>query len=529
MAVEETKVDEVFIRLMDEIRQPDKSLGLIEQCSQSVVIFAERMLGFKLYAWQIKFLSEIQKAIDGKVAHREYAAITSRQIGKSTSIAILALWCAVFNKKPGTVFKNTLFGIVSASDEQSKTLLHEIKKLMLLGDGHMSSTYFNEDGSPIFAISDDKGFFTELLSDNDANNTTTITFKRHDPSIHGPYLLAGSKAGSTIRSWPPTSVVLGKTLTMAVIDEAGKIDKITDEFVKEYFLPTGSSTDCIFIYTSTPWSPAGYFYRMVNPDDVYDDKGYKVLFTIDAISIEDPPRREWVQKNFIDPSLKDGNKDEIQRAFYCRFVKGETTFFDPLRVYKVFTDSYSMYDEYKGVCDMGVDFGGKTTSKTVITISELNHEGKIRRLYHKSYPVQEDDSLLEDIAELKKRFNVQRIIPDECPAGDYLIREMKNKGWQVHPMNFRSEKVKKYGAFRAQVNQGNIMSYMDDTLKTEMLALENSQSVRQTLIQHAPGYTDDAIDSFVLSTYFYVQEENTVEFFEWKDEERERDYRLRRL
>jgi hypothetical protein len=164
---------------------------------------------------------------------------------------------------------------------------------------------------------------------------------------------------------------------------------------------------------------------------------------------------------------------------------------------------------------MGVDFGGKTTSRTVITISELTEKGMIRRLYKKVYPVGKDDSLLEDIAQLLKDFNVQRIIPDDCPQGAYLIEDMKRLGWNVHPMVFRTDKVKKYGAFRAQLNAGKVESFVDDTLKTEMLAMQFNNGARNSVINHAPGYTDDEIDSFVMSTYFYLEEEPGVQFYEF--------------
>ena len=114
MVVVETVVDRAFIARMNEFREVDKTKGLIEACSGSVILFAEHMLGMKLYAWQIDFLTRIQKAIDNKKDNREYTAITSRQIGKSTSIAILSLWATLFNKRPGTAFNNTLVGIVSA-------------------------------------------------------------------------------------------------------------------------------------------------------------------------------------------------------------------------------------------------------------------------------------------------------------------------------------------------------------------------------------------------------------------------------
>jgi hypothetical protein len=92
---------------------------------------------------------------------------------------------------------------------------------------------------------------------------------------------------------------------------------------------------------------------------------------------------------------------------------------------------------------------------------------------------------------------------------------MEDKGWELYRMNFRAEKVKKYGAFRVALKRGYIKSYEDDILKTEMYALENTPGARQSNIQHAPGYTDDFIDSFLMSTYFFIEDEERLEAFQW--------------
>ena len=88
-----------------------------------------------------------------------------------------------------------------------------------------------------------------------------------------------------------------------------------------------------------------------------------------------------------------------------------------------------MVEEYSQPCDMGVDFGGQVKSKTVITISTIDEYGQVHRLYHKQYPVQEDLSLLDDIKLLRERFSIERIIVDDCPAGDVWIRRMELEGW----------------------------------------------------------------------------------------------------
>jgi hypothetical protein len=531
MNIEPKLVDQTFIDHMEEYRKPDTSVGLIEACSKSVIVFADKMLGLRLYAWQVDFLSQLQKVCDEpdrqkqRVMPKSFTAITSRQIGKTKSVAVFALWAVTFNKYPAdTVGNHTVIGIVSALDRQAKELLRAIRMESIMGDRHMESTYKTEAGTPMFG----SRFFSDLIdgqgqekgardSYKAENNTTTLTMKAYKK--HLGLLLKDSKVGSIIKSYAPTDIVLGQTFTITIIDEMGRSDKITDEFM-EYFSPTGNKNAAIRIHLSTPWESAGPFYRLVNPDGIFEESDTQLfVYSIDAIKIESFDYWESVQKEIRKLEL-DGRMDEVKRSYYCRFVKGETSYFNPQHVIESFDSKLVMVEEYSGPCDMGIDFGGQVKSKTVVTISRFDPEtGTVLRLYHKDYPVQQDLTLLDDVTDLLKRFNVQRIIPDDCPAGDFLIRTMKEKGWNVHPMNFRSDKVKKYGSFRSLLARGKIKSYPDDALRIEMLSMEFSNSRVQSIIQHAAGYSDDLIDSFLMSVYFYLEDNSGFRFYSFDDVE----------
>lgn len=512
----ETIVDEAFIKAMDVYREKPKGKGLIEACSQSVVLFAENMLGVKLRAWQIYVLMAKQRNLEGVTDYKEFGILTARQIGKSTMIAIWNLWLIVFNKCGKGLYKYTPVAVVSAADDQAKKLIKDILRFMRIGDKFMRDSYKDANGKPLFG----KDFFSSLVDDKEANNSDTITFKAYNPDIHGDYLLKGSLAGSFIKSHPPTPIILGNTYADFNVDEAGKSEKITDEVFLDYIRPTTNEFKAPLTYTSTPWTQSGIFYETMDVmDERTNPRVFRAMFTIEAIKLEDPDRYNDTMKD-IEQLNKSGKINEVQRAFYCRFVKGELNYFDGDNVRASFTNEYQQYRSFTGECDMGVDFGAQVVSRTVITISRLNEQGTIERLYHRRYEIGADLNLLDDIADLLKRFNVQRIIPDNCPAGSFMIKQMVEKGWNVQPvsggtvptygMAFRTDKVKKYGAFRAMLNRGKIKSYIDSELQTEMLSMEQSETAKQSLIQHAPGYTDDLIDSFVMSTYFFIEEDDDV-------------------
>jgi len=881
--IEATEVTTEYIEEMKVFREPDKTIGLIEAGAKNICVFAQNMLGIKLYSWQVKVLHDIQEAVfqrreewnkfypvlskieeagyeyeykdteegvileytDEKgevisypitIGGAEFIALTSRQVGKSTFLAILSTWVCIYNHIPATLGNNTSVGIASAGDKQAKKLLQEIKKMMRLGDARMGR--YKQDGESVFG----KTFFSDLLDDKEDNNKEQITFKRYDKEEHGQVLLVESHLGSTIKSYPPTATVLGESFSLVVEDEAGKTDKITDEFHKDFMYPTGNSTFAIRIYTSTPWVNSGFFYELVDPDNLFPDRKdlHKYCYTIESIRLENPLYYKVVMKQVNELNAA-GDTDTVQRAYFCRFIKGQASYFNPLMVFDIFDSDTEMLQRNDKPCDVGIDFGGQVKSRTVVTISYMDDDGHVHRLYHRVYPVKEDNTLMEDLAELMTRFDIQRVIPEEClvagtevlmsdytrkniedilpgesvwsydfdkneyvrkkvlqrietgkvptstvsfrngtqvttsenhkwfamnrkngaisvkttreldpqkdcipvalniphggetsvsgaeayllgmyiaeghrrpnnksffisqfkeeeikriefmlnktsfkwqrnkkgfylstvgeltnlflecgessytkripeecfkwsdilltqlrnglmdgdgniqnrridkrgysisqtesyytvsnqldkdfrllslllnkpchfrsrvhsgfgsmkeqyepvwvegsymnkgtlfikeiyntfpqktydievddthsfilpetgaithncPQGDYLIREMEAKGWDVHPTNPRSEKVKKYGAFRAMLNKGKIHSYMDEDLRTEMLALEFSRGSKQSLIQHAPNYNDDMIDSFMMSTYFFIQDDDSVQWFGWNEE-----------
>lgn len=510
--IEKITVDKEFIESVGKLRKPaSKDMGLLEACSKNVNLFAEKMVGIKTYAWQAYVLHKAQLALEGRatLSNREFAWLTSRQIGKSLGVAILCVWATVFNKAPGGVNHTTDVGIVSASDGQAKKLLYEMKKIMRRGDRFLADEY----GDMFPLNNENKGLFSLLLSETDPNNTTTITFKSYDEKVHGDYLLYGSKSGSSIKSYPPSSSVLGETFSIVIIDEAGKTDRISDQFFYDYIYPTGNERDALRIYTSTPWVQSGFFFEKCH-DNLAETEVF--MFTIDAVELENPRYYANVMK-VVDAMNREGKFDEVRRAYYCEFVQGEQNYFNPEKVTEMFDIELHKRDSYSGPCDLGIDFGAQKNSESVITIAAYDEKtGLVERLYHRKYKRGTDLALIDDIKELMTRFNIQRIIPDECPAGSFEIARMVQLGWNVQPnngnnkppgMNFRSEKVKKYSAFRSALNKGLIKSYPDPDLAEEMRALENSNTSTQSNIVSPPGYSDDLIDSLILATYFMVEED----------------------
>jgi hypothetical protein len=490
------------------------------RCRDDLVFFAERGLGVRLFDWQVIFLSRAMSIIHGVdvegKSFRWLLANTSRQVGKSMMLTIIGLWCVLFNKKPDRRYCTTTVAVISRGGDQAKKLLNEFKLTMESGDRFVRSTYVDGSGKPLFG----ERFFSNLLSRSHANNTTVISFESHNPVKHGEYFFVGSSAPGRILCLPPTDAVLGYTFTIGFCDEFGSTESFTDEFWKRKLKPTGDANQALWIFTSTPWVPNGVFYDFCNPRNERSVEHIcRLQFPIKALELDDCEEAKLQFKNVmadIELLLLEGDLDSVNANYNCKFVKGNLSYFSPDEVYGLFVDDYSSVTSLPRdvLVDVGVDFGGQSTSRSVITVSTMGDSGVIKRLFHIRYDLNKDLELMDDLEMIRKSFNVQRIIPDDCPAGRHLINVMIQKGWDVHPMSFRTDKVKKYGAFRSKLRRGLVRSYTDDVLVGEMLGLEFGAGKQNSVISPSNGLTDDLIDSFVLSSYFFVDDEDEFRFFE---------------
>lgn len=470
---------------------PEKEL--FKACSEDPAVFAYYMLGIRLYAWQYLVTREIVKG------NKRIILNTSRQIGKSLLSSVISLWFAIFNKGCTSEFKNTKVGVISATDDQAKKVMRDIKNIIYIGN-HYCKLHYSKGKGDIF----DLGLFTFLVDDSREaeNNKSTITFKAWTEGMG--FLLNNSLVGSFIKCYPPTDIVRGETFDLLFVDEAAQID---DEIYNMAIEKTGEKFDAFRIMASTPYGLSGFFYEFFDPDDRLSDNMWaRFAFTIDSIRLDEPT--EYAKRmNAIKSDEAMGKILKIRQESYCEFVQSEQTFFNPAKVDEMFED-YPVVESYSGECDLGVDFGGLKNSQTVVTISRIDDEGTIHRIYTMAYPVRQDGELVNDLKDLRKRFNIQRIIVDECPAGYVIQDKLVKEGWNIVGMKFAAEKVKKYGEFRAKLHKGRIKSYMDNELQSQMKALMTKQGIERTQIQPPPGYKDDYIDSFLLSTYFYISNDS---------------------
>lgn len=353
----------------------------------------------------------------------------------------------------------------------------EIRRLILMGDQHVAQTTSNKIVR----------FYTSMIDDSRSaeNNKTTITFRN----------------GNTIVCLPPTQRVRGYYFSYVFLDEAAFIED--GDIFFQYIEPTTSNTDGVIVMTTTPNGMQGWFYELFDPENKRENQYHKLWFHY-AIMEEEHP--DWIKdveakKRFY---TETGRERQFEQEYEAKFTSQTSAFFDALDIDQAINAELGKLEGYDLECHLGIDFG-MVHSKTVLTICSFNGE-KISLIYDYIY-MNDDSTLVQDAKALQERFNIQKIIVDDCPEGHYAIQQLENLGVQITRMNFRGEKVKKYFALRKAFKKKKIVLYKNPELIAQLKALQQIETPMTTKIQKPYGGRDDYPDSLVLSTYHFTEED----------------------
>jgi hypothetical protein len=255
----------------------------------------------------------------------------------------------------------------------------------------------------------------------------------------------------------------------------------------------------------TAWcGNTGYFYYHFDPFELSEEHTFERIWFPYTIH-EDEAYQLMMEEKRRDYE-RDGKFKEFQQEYLAMFVASIGNYFDHEKhLSKIFKSDLCQVPEYKNECNLGLDFGGQRTSKTVLTITApfkiINDKGKnvtkLRRLWHKVYPLKGDNDLIPDIKLLKRKFPRLRATVDSL-GGGYILPEIR-KILPCEEMVFRRDKATKFDYFRVKAFRGEIESYKDEYLEKEMYAMTSEMKAPS-------GYTDDAIDAFIMSCYPYLKD-----------------------
>lgn len=406
----------------------------------------------------------------------------SRQIGISTWAQIAALYCVAYNKFPSGIFNNTKIGIISKSDDQSKKVLLDIKKLMSLGDHLLPHKPFE---------------------------------KMIDASKHIPQTMKhiSFKNKCTIKCFPPTDGVRGETFDIVFIDEAAFIDN--EDIFYNSIVPTVSKTDGKIIIMSTPNGQRGFFFESFDPNDTRKTHEYD-RYWLYWKHCEDPVQRKVI-KQYYEEATQTGNRKKFEQEYEALFTVDEQAFFESADVDKNIDENLSLeYNWTKSPCSVSIDYG-QTRSATVITV-KTKYEGKIITLFQWA-DFNFDENLLMDISfehsipNLYNRYDVRWIVVDDCSQGYRTNKELENKGYPVLRYSWgrgqhTGDKNRMYYHYRSLHKRGIIRYPHIRELIHEMKAMMEVRMKISTAIQKPNSGTDDRIDGEVMATIPFMEEDN---------------------
>jgi len=352
--------------VLEELRRLKKKEPV--QVPEDPVDFCQKWFNFTPTEYQARLLRDKSKRI---------VVRWSRQAGKTTTLALRAIWFALRHPK-------TLTLIVAPSLRQSMILADKLQDFLT--------------GLP---PSSRKAIIDKL-------QRTVIRFKN----------------ASRIVALPNSPNLLrGYTANMCILDEAAffRDDELV---VYNVIMPMLSTTDGTLIVSSTPWSTDSVFYKMcMNPE-----------YSQHVVTWEDVVKAGLVKREFIEEMRLSIPEERFQREFESRFVEDIDAWL-PQSLITSCIDAelqpYDFHDQPQGDFYIGVDFG-KQQDYSVVVVVERFPNNILKLVHVHRFPLNtEYASVIGYVKSLQDRWKtVRAVYADITGVGNYIVEDMAHSGIQ---------------------------------------------------------------------------------------------------
>ncbi len=452
--------------------------NLIEACKSHPVFHAFYLCGYRLRPYQAYMMDQLFQ--------KKYVlSIWGRRLGKSLIYKLFTHWAMHWNKYPQGGDKSTKIMVLAHTQDSAESYISELNEYIQTGDQQIEKLFRGKLG--------DKYFSSRLPTKGVRGKKVNQTVMQY---------LNCDNTWSSIEVYPPTTRPRGRPASIIIMDElAFWGDYATDEYkiYREVVRPIVTDQPNVKIFgASTPNGPSGLCY------DLMDIDGHKTIFELVWMPFYYREEQSYysIMKEIYDEYKASNSLDAFRQEYLSELVSARGAYFEQVEIDQTFDPTLRMLVRYSGECDASIDFGGSTTSRTVITIAvkELGKDkfGKdtviARRIYHKRYALQQDSTLREDIMYLTKLFPAIRKWHIDSQGGGSSFYSWFRTNIGIHKLdevNFRAEKVDMYRLFKIGCFQGRVKTYFD----TEMMSEFNSFTAN---LKPTKGHTDDLLDSFVM-------------------------------
>lgn len=402
------------------------------------VFFARWLLNFNPVGYQEKFLRDMGKRVVVKWC---------RQSGKSTCLAVKALWFAVFHPHTTTL-------IVSPSLRQSINLRDIIAGLI---------EKLPQDAKKLF--------IRKILR-------TTIYF------WFGSRIVALPANPETLR---------GYTANLILVDEADFFQNPETIFYGTLY-PMLTTTNGWLIVSSTPWTTKGFFYKICH------DKNWSKHF----IDWRDAVKAGVAKEKVILEAQKQHPPEIFTREYECRFVEDVDVFLPSNLIAKCIDPELEYYPfeaQPKGEFYVGVDFGKYQDYSVVAVIQKQNNCLKLIHIHR--FPLETPyTSVVGYVKTLCGRYqDVLAVWADMTGVGEYIVEDMKQAGIPVEGIKFTRERKEALAIpVKQAMIQGKIKIPYDRELITE-LNVERYEISKNGhyIFNHPTNSHDDRFWAFILA------------------------------
>jgi len=416
------------------------------------VVFARDFFGFNAKDYQAEFLRDQGKRI---------VLRWSRQVGKTTCIALRAIWFALTNQKTLTI-------IVAPTLRQSMIVSDRIQDFL-------------------FSLPKDKE--KSLV---DRVQRTTIRFKN----------------GSRVIALPNNPQMLrGYTANEIICDESAFFKE--DELVFFSVLyPMLSTTDGTLIASSTPWGKKSVFYRFCQSPDF---KKYVVTW-------EDGIRNGLGTQKGIEETKSLIPLERFQCEYMAEFIEDVDTWLTQSLIVNCIDGNLVLYDFQAhpfGEFYVGVDFGKERDFSVVIVFEK---QGPILRVIHvHRFPLHtEYASVIGYVKSLQDRWiTIRAVYCDITGVGNYIAEDMAHSGiLNVIGITFTVRSKEEMATIlREKMRNGEVKipyiptKRLEDVDLTAELNVEKYQLMKTGHIQfsHTVDNHDDVFWACALSCYAAAQ------------------------
>ncbi len=422
----------------------------MEVTEPEILDFCRFWFGFNPHNYQKKFFTACVK-------NKRVAAIWCRQSGKSTCVAMYALYMCFVNK-------NFSIMVVAPTQEQSREMYGKLRK---------------------------------VAEENDLIRFCLKSSSQTELNFHN---------GSRIRALPcgPEGITIrGFTADIVIMEESGYIK---DSIVSEVILPMIASRQSFgqVIKIGTPKGKNNFF------ESCYGKETNYVVFHYDWRIVVG---ENQISQEFIDEQRRNLTQMEFDTEYEAKFIEDSDAYFKQKLIDSCVEDYGMEFTHPKSEYVLGVDFARMGQDSSVFIVIEKNMKGKIFVNFIEETSHKLTTDAIGRVKILDEKYDFIRIYLDQTGLGagptDVLAEDLGVD--KVEGMTFSiKSKQDLYSNLKKMMEQGRLKIPANRKLLYQLADLRYEVSGSGDLkIHHSERGFDDYPDALALAVWYFKDMEES--------------------